>query len=280
MCSSIGNQRFGVVRNTRRPTRSASATNRALPLPVADVLDHGVREDDVEGPVGKREGTRVALDVGDLRIPLAEPDAVVQPERGDPLAPGIELLEEVVRPAARLASGAAEADLVGADVEHRGRRGRAHLVEEEPQLPAARPERDGIDEIHPREGTGRRRCSRPRIEVGVAQAVVENVVTPTRAVPPRPHVPQPHLARAPLADGTTATAWQRLDGRVVVRAEHGAGLEQARFMLALHDDTTEFHRRFARDPAARRRPFARSSATGRCGSRPSRTRRCARCAAS
>jgi len=54
--------------------------------------------------------------------------------------------------------------------------------------------------------------------------------------------------RAPLADGTTATAWQRPDGCVVVRAETDEGLERARFMLALADDTAAFHRRFERDP--------------------------------
>ena len=54
--------------------------------------------------------------------------------------------------------------------------------------------------------------------------------------------------RGPLADGSTATAWQRPDGQVVVRAETEEGLERARFMLALHDDTAEFHRRFDRDP--------------------------------
>jgi 3-methyladenine DNA glycosylase/8-oxoguanine DNA glycosylase len=53
---------------------------------------------------------------------------------------------------------------------------------------------------------------------------------------------------AELADGTRVHAWQRSDGRVVVRAAGEAQLEHARFMLALDDDTTEFHRRFARDP--------------------------------
>ena len=51
-----------------------------------------------------------------------------------------------------------------------------------------------------------------------------------------------------LADGSTAIAWQRPDGKVVVRAATGEGLERARFMLALHDDTAGFHHRFARDP--------------------------------
>jgi 3-methyladenine DNA glycosylase/8-oxoguanine DNA glycosylase len=52
----------------------------------------------------------------------------------------------------------------------------------------------------------------------------------------------------PLADGSTATAWQRPDGRVVVRAATEAGVAHARFMLALDDDTSEFHARFERDP--------------------------------
>lgn len=61
-----------------------------------------------------------------------------------------------------------------------------------------------------------------------------------------------HMARggrwtAPLVDGQ-AQAWQRGDGRVVVRAPNEEGLALARFMLALADDTFEFHRRFARDP--------------------------------
>ena len=46
----------------------------------------------------------------------------------------------------------------------------------------------------------------------------------------------------------TATARQLADGRVVVRAPDEPSLVTARFMLALDDDTAEFHRRFARDP--------------------------------
>jgi AraC family transcriptional regulator, regulatory protein of adaptative response / DNA-3-methyladenine glycosylase II len=53
---------------------------------------------------------------------------------------------------------------------------------------------------------------------------------------------------APLADGSTASAWQRPDGRVVVRAASEAGIAHARFMLALDDDTSTFHARFERDP--------------------------------
>ena len=51
-----------------------------------------------------------------------------------------------------------------------------------------------------------------------------------------------------LPDGSAAAAWQRPDGAVVIRAEHEEGLTRARFMLALDDDTAEFHSRFARDP--------------------------------
>ena len=51
-----------------------------------------------------------------------------------------------------------------------------------------------------------------------------------------------------LPGGRTAIAWQRPDGRVVVRAPDEESLETARFMLALDDDTSGFHARFARDP--------------------------------
>jgi 3-methyladenine DNA glycosylase/8-oxoguanine DNA glycosylase len=50
-----------------------------------------------------------------------------------------------------------------------------------------------------------------------------------------------------LADGSRATGWQRPDGRVVIRAATEAAVAQARFMLALDDDTAEFHDRFGRD---------------------------------
>ncbi len=54
--------------------------------------------------------------------------------------------------------------------------------------------------------------------------------------------------QAPVrADGAVAEAWQRYDGAVVIRAPDDETLATARFMLALDDDTAEFHRRFARD---------------------------------
>jgi AraC family transcriptional regulator of adaptative response / DNA-3-methyladenine glycosylase II len=54
--------------------------------------------------------------------------------------------------------------------------------------------------------------------------------------------------QAALPDGSTADAWQLADGRVALRAHSEEGLERARFMLALADDTAEFHRRFDQDP--------------------------------
>ena len=54
--------------------------------------------------------------------------------------------------------------------------------------------------------------------------------------------------RGALPGKRAATAWQRPDGRVVVRAPDEASLVTARFMLALDDDTGEFHDRFSRDP--------------------------------
>lgn len=54
--------------------------------------------------------------------------------------------------------------------------------------------------------------------------------------------------QAHLPDGAEAEACQLSDGTVVVRASTEDALELARFMLALDDDTGEFHRRFAHDP--------------------------------
>jgi 3-methyladenine DNA glycosylase/8-oxoguanine DNA glycosylase len=51
-----------------------------------------------------------------------------------------------------------------------------------------------------------------------------------------------------LPEGRWASAQQLPDGRVVVRASCARAVDEARFVLALDDDTTEFHRRFAHDP--------------------------------
>jgi 3-methyladenine DNA glycosylase/8-oxoguanine DNA glycosylase len=54
--------------------------------------------------------------------------------------------------------------------------------------------------------------------------------------------------RATLPESRWATARQRPDGTVVVRASCGRAVDESRFLLALDDDTSEFHRRFANDP--------------------------------
>ena len=77
--------------------------------------------------------------------------------------------------------------------------------------------------------------------------MVEDVVTPSGPYRLRLMARDGRWS-APLAAGDTAAAWQRSDGRVVVRAGTEAGLLCARSMLALADDTAQFHHRFARDP--------------------------------
>src|SRR4029079_9180933 len=96
----------------------------------------------------------VTLDVRDLRVALTEACPVVEPERREPLGPGIALLEEVVRGAAGLPARLAERDLVDADVEDRGGRVRPQLVEEERQLPPPRTDRDRVGEAHVRDLRG------------------------------------------------------------------------------------------------------------------------------
>ena len=51
-----------------------------------------------------------------------------------------------------------------------------------------------------------------------------------------------------LPEGRWAEARQRNDGTVVIAASCERGVDEARFVLALDDDTAEFHRRFANDP--------------------------------
>ena len=51
-----------------------------------------------------------------------------------------------------------------------------------------------------------------------------------------------------LPEGRWASAQQLPDGTVLVRASCERGVEEARFLLALDDDTSEFQRRFTRDP--------------------------------
>jgi len=53
---------------------------------------------------------------------------------------------------------------------------------------------------------------------------------------------------ARLTEQRWAAAHQLPDGRLVVRASCERAIDDARFMLALDDDTSEFHRLHARDP--------------------------------
>ncbi|MBA2424592.1 MAG: hypothetical protein H0V58_04440 [Actinobacteria bacterium] len=53
--------------------------------------------------------------------------------------------------------------------------------------------------------------------------------------------------KAQLSDGRWAEARQLHDGSVLVRASCERSVDEARFLLALDDDTSEFHRRYARD---------------------------------
>ena len=77
--------------------------------------------------------------------------------------------------------------------------------------------------------------------------MVEDVVTPTGPYRLR-LMTRTGTWHGALTRGRTAIAWQRTDGRVVVRAPDEEALGTARFMLALDDDTSGFHERFARDP--------------------------------
>ena len=54
--------------------------------------------------------------------------------------------------------------------------------------------------------------------------------------------------KARLPENRWASALQLRDGRVLVQASCERAIDEARFMLALDDDTSEFHRRFSRDP--------------------------------
>jgi 3-methyladenine DNA glycosylase/8-oxoguanine DNA glycosylase len=98
--------------------------------------------------------------------------------------------------------------------------------------------------------------------------VLEDVVTPTGPYRIR-HMARSGTWRGALPGGCVTTAWQRADGRVVVRAPDEPSLTTARFMLALDDDTAEFHERFGRDrligPSARAftgyRPLRRATVT-------------------
>jgi DNA-3-methyladenine glycosylase II len=77
--------------------------------------------------------------------------------------------------------------------------------------------------------------------------VVEASFTPRGPYLLRRMVPQ-GIWRAALPAADAAVAWQTGDGVVHVRAGTDAGIERARFMLAVDDDHAELHRRFRADP--------------------------------
>jgi 3-methyladenine DNA glycosylase/8-oxoguanine DNA glycosylase len=54
--------------------------------------------------------------------------------------------------------------------------------------------------------------------------------------------------RADFPEGEWASARQLTDGAIVCRASSEQAIETARFVLAVDDDTSEFHHRFAQDP--------------------------------
>lgn len=88
---------------------------------------------------------------------------------------------------------------------------------------------------------------RPAYRPSSLEIVVEDVVTPRGPYRLR-LMARTGTWRGALPGNRVATAWQGSDGRVVVRAPDEEALVTARFMLALDDDTAEFHERFARDP--------------------------------
>ena len=187
----------------------------ALPRASTHVLDHGVREDDVERAVREGQRARVALDVGDVRVAGAETFAVVQAERRDALGPRIALLEEVQR---RAAVSVPEAELVGSDVEHRRRGRRPQLVEKEPQLSLSRAQRDGVGEPH------RLEVSAPH---GLAGWSVGWLDGRRRAPGRRPVLPPTHRAR-PDVDSTLARWTLGVRASAVGRADRRSRLVRAR----------------------------------------------------
>ena len=208
--------------NTRRPTRSASETNWRWRARPAHVLDHRVREDDVERAVREGQRARVALDVGDVRVAGAEPFAVVQTERRDALRPRVALLEEVHR---RAAVSVPEAELVGPDVEHRRIGGRPQLVEKEPQLSLPRAQRDGVGEPHRVEVSARTGSQRG---LGLSQGWLDGrrCVAPGRG----PVLPPAHRARRDVDSaparwtlGVGASAAGRADRRSRLVRARGRG---------------------------------------------------------
>ena len=134
VCTSIGKQ--PVRRRDEHAPADAErlGDEEPLPLGVTDVLDHRVREDDVEGVVVERQRARVTLDVRDLRIPTAKAAAVVEAERGHLRPPRVVLLEEVVRVAPELTAVSPKLTSSTPTSSTVVVRPRSQLVAEQPQL--------------------------------------------------------------------------------------------------------------------------------------------------
>jgi hypothetical protein len=112
---------------------------RALCLAVADVLEHRVREPEVERPVRERQRPAVGLHGRDLGERLGEARERRHADRGDPRGPRIPGLEEVV--------GTIPERRVGhADVQDRGLGPRTERLQKEVELPPAAPQRDAVGE--------------------------------------------------------------------------------------------------------------------------------------
>ncbi len=232
-----------VGRRDERPAADAKCFCHEAPLAdaVPDVLDHRIREDDVELAVGERQVASVALDVPNRGVPAREARPVVQPEGGDALGPRIALLEEVERAAAVALS---ETQLVGTHVEHRCLRRRLQLVQEEPQLAAReRSEMPSTSRMGDKSGVtiyGAGRLSR----VGRWSRRSSVREARTRCGSPRGGT----WWSGRFAGERWARAAQLGDGTLAIEASCERGLTDARFVLCADDERAGFHRAFARDP--------------------------------
>ena len=125
-----------VRRRHEHPARDAAELvhEPALALtPTANVLDHGVREREVELTVAERKLAPVGLHGPDCRERGPKAIELGDPDTGDLLRPRVASLEEVVGRAAT------EWRVGDSDVDHRRRGPGLERLEEEPELPLAAP---------------------------------------------------------------------------------------------------------------------------------------------
>ena len=251
----------------RRPTRSASATKRRCSSSAADVLDHRVREDDVEGAVLERQLERVALDVARLRDSWR---GSASPRAGRPrsAAPATgtcssKKLSVPQLPSLTLSSPKAKSSTPTSSTVVSGRR--RHRLHEEAELAPARAQRDPVGEPH-QDATVR--CG----------PVIEDVVRPRGPVPPAPDDVRPR-ARAAAPGGAAGRPGSAGRARPPARARRG----RASRCCASASRSTPTRPSSRGASATTRCSAPRSGACtgcGRCGGRPSRTRCCGRSAAS